>query len=176
MGKHFKLTFKTKPYIVKYLQFVYGNPISLDISDYTGFVISSLLEKNVYPDRNKKCIQSGIHKLTTDCTIQLPPSWLNHYRYGVDLSEKKTIYLNRLLELEFKQKLVLFVQIKLIKEPRYKGYEKALMDFCDMYKINVPEDITFEAIKQMEYRYRPVVVNNFQKFIQPQFVQGELSF
>jgi hypothetical protein len=149
--KYFKVTLATKPYIKKYLQHEYGDNIILGTDDDLGLLIGAGLEKKFYSNEKKELIHRAFDKYTTECTIYLPIHFLTEYRYGMNLSEKNTVYINKYLEKNFKRELLWYCYVLSLADIEYKT---ALLQFCNLRNIEIDVDITMDNLQQMNYRTR----------------------
>jgi hypothetical protein len=161
--QYFAIDFNTKPFLKKYLESCFGTPIKLGIDSYIGMSMACVLEKNVYSDRNKKIMQTNLVQLNCQCKIYLPISWLKHYRYGTGIEEKKQIFINNLIEYEFERELCLFVQTNIKHGVRVKGYKEALEMFAALFNLEIDQDITYENLRKIEYRFRKNLEQKFQR-------------
>lgn len=151
---HFKIELPTKPFLKKYLISLCGEPLTLSVDNAVGMMISSMLEKKssqVYPTFTREIIHQAFDKYNDRVTIFLPKSWMDNYYYGTGLSEKKVVYINKFIEMLFEKEMVDYCEFRCaIKGDR----QEALYAFCEKHNIEVPDDITFDNLKQTEYRYR----------------------
>lgn len=151
MKGQFSVKLPTKAYLKKYIEILYGSPVSFDTSSYLGKIIAVVLDKNVFPERSRKVIHKTFDVYDKELTIFLPIRWLEKYYYGTDVNAKKVVYINKLIEDKFEEELFMYCQaLDLLGIER----KDALLEFCAKYELEIDEDITFECIKKMEYRIR----------------------
>ena len=150
--KYFSIPVVTKPYLAKYIYSKYGNPVVLDNYSLFGIVMFALLERKVLTHYDLKQAHVAFRSFTA--SIQCLAPYKRMKSYGVDLSDHHIIQLNRYFDAEFEETLYRFVQKALGPHERYKGYDKAIEDFCKQYGISLVEDTTFECLKKCEYRFR----------------------
>lgn len=151
MKSHFSVQLPTKAYLKKYIEVLYGTPVSFDTNSYLGKIIAVVLDKNVFPERSRTVIHKTFDVYDKQLTIFLPIRWMQKYYYGTDISAKKVVYINKLIEDKFEEELFMYC-----KALDLLGIERkdALLEFCNKYNLEIDEDITFECIKKMEYRIR----------------------
>lgn len=167
--KYLSVPFLTKPHLKKYLESSFGDPICLDTDDDWGMIIALCLDKNVYPDKKKEIVHRAFDKYDTQCTLHLPVSWIRNNRYGVDISEKNTIFINKLLEKQFKRELFQYTSMLTLVGVERKT---AMQEFCMVRGIEVGSDtsdhITIDNLLKLERRIRNQKEN-------PQKYQRQLS-
>lgn len=178
---YFKITIATKPYLKKYLQALYGNPLSFNNDREFGMTIAAYLERPIKLHDNATAtltkptdteekrttlgtpaplIQIRQHQseLTMrldrfDSLVQINISKRSFTRYsgGLDIQPAHAIVINQLFDKRFTEELykkaMLLNLIGLSFTEAYKA-------FCDQYKIEIPEDITMDALKKKETRFR----------------------
>lgn len=148
---HFSIILPTKPYLKKYMEALYGSPIKFNADTYFGKVIAACLDKNVYPDKNRSFIWKAFDEYNDELKIFLPIDWLKKYFYGTDLTDKKAVFVNKLIQDKFEEDLYMFCTILDLAGVDRK---ESIEEFCTRYKIEIDTHITFEALKKMEYRFR----------------------
>lgn len=149
-----------KSYIRKYAESVFGSPVKADHSTSLGCFINACLEKNVYSNRH--LAENFIYKDVTDKLPILINSW-QFNALGFDFSDDKVIQLNRFLENVFEEDLFRFCQSYIDPSKRYKGFREAIEKFCSRHKIELEIDVTFDAIKKIEYRKRKKIEDLHQR-------------
>ncbi len=162
-AQFFSIDFNTKPFLKKYLESCFGTPIKLGIDSYIGMSMACVLDKNVYSDRNTRLMQTNFVELNCKCKIFFPISWLKNYRYGTAIEDKKQIFINNLIEYEFERELHVFVQSNINNTVRFKGYKQALENFATVFNLVIDEDISFENLRKIEYRFRKKVEQKYQR-------------
>jgi hypothetical protein len=172
MKDHFHFTILTKPYIAKYLQTLYGNPVIFDADNYFGTTLIGFLTKKIYKLRETKIEHRKFDQFTTQLDIYLPSYWLRNYMYKTDLTRENIIYINKHFEQKFEEELTRHCYLLNLLEIEYRH---ALEDFCYRYNIEIDVDITFDCIKQKEYREREnfknkLAKNDLKKYIQPRLL------
>ena len=140
-----------KPYIRKYCEVFFGAPIIVNNSSTIGIIVQSLLEKEVYSDRNMQrfkmpydgCFLNNLY--TDNLSFKI-----NQYQFtaiGFDIKPSKAIFINQYLEEQFDSHLFHFCDSK-------EKTKMMIEQFCNKYKIEFDKDISYEAMKKKEYRYR----------------------
>lgn len=149
----------TKAYLRKYIYARWGQPglpLKLDYTTIYGTMILCLLDKESFTiamsDRYKE-VRTSYFK---DHVEFVAPITSMHFR-GHSLSQDKVIAINRFFEDFFVEDLYRFCKHHIDPQPkqsRRPGIDKAIYSFADMYGIDLEDDITFEALKKAEWRYR----------------------
>lgn len=160
----FTLRIPVKTYIKKYLGKLYGEEvIPAQMETNIGFVvlmtISSRLEGKVcrgYNNQFQNPYQSSV-------TFTVP----FHYFYLTkkELSIHTVILLNRYFETKFEEDLCRFIDSFMIRGGTYKA---AIEAFAELYNIDIEEDITYEALKKKDYRFRKKNENLFLRRLSPE--------
>ncbi len=148
---YFTISIFTKPYLKKYLETRYGSPITFTTDNYFGMSVVSLLERPLHIHKKKEFIRLRTDRFEDKLIIHCPISFLSKYRYGVDITDEKTISLNKLFEEKFEEELTFFCQILSICGVEIKD---ALEEFCKNFNIDIGTDISYDALKKKEYRFR----------------------
>lgn len=147
--KYFTFRLPVKKYIQKYLTTLYGETIPAQMETDIGFVVlntlASRLEGKVcrgYNNQFKNPWQSTI-------TFTVP---YHYFRLTQkELSIYTCILLNRYFENKFEEALITYIEKSMLKG---KGYKQSIESFSELHRIEIEEDITYEALKKMEYRAR----------------------
>jgi hypothetical protein len=160
--KHFDLTIQTKPYLKKYFQTLYGDvkqgkEIFFSTDNLFGICIAAFLFRPLKFHHRKEMLRLRTDKFDAAMNIHLPITILTERRGGFEISDQHTITINKLFEQRFEEDLWKFCLIENIKDVETKD---ALEKFCDLYNIVIDEDITYEAIKKKEWRYRKKMKNS----------------
>ncbi len=162
--KHYSVLIPTSSHLKKFLSVEYGNPVKLDNGSLLGVVVISLLSKDgfhVALKPKEKSQQMQGYNVSVSCSA--PMSMMKDY--GHSLSMDKVIQLNRFYEKLFYEKLFLFVQHRLNKSKRKMGVQDAIVEFCDYYDIELDNEISYDALKKAEYRYRKNQNKIFRGFV-----------
>ena len=152
MENYFPLTLNTKPFLKKYLQSLYGNPVIFSSNNSLGVILIGLLERPYKPHKSPDIIQfRAFDKYDCHLQIFLPKTILTKHRYGYALSNQQIITLNKFFENLFEEDLC--KEIVLASMYRVK-LRKAMEHFCWRHQISIEEDISYDCLKQKAYRYR----------------------
>lgn len=147
--KSFTFRLPVKKYVQKYLTTLHGETIPAIMETDLGFVVlmtlSSRLEGKVCRGYNNQW--KDPYKSTVTFTVPY------HYFYLTkkELSIHTCILLNRYFETKFEEDLSRFVDSFMVKGGKYKS---AIEAFAEIYGIEIEDDISYEALKKMEYRFR----------------------
>lgn len=149
--KSFTFRLPVKRYIQKYLTSLYGDTIPAQMETDIGFVVLNTLASRI---ESKVCRgynnQWGADPYQGTVTFTIP----YHYFYLTkkELSIYTCILLNRYFENKFEEDLSRYVDMQ-DTEGRGK-YKAAIEAFAYQYNVEIEEDISFDALKKMEYRAR----------------------
>lgn len=131
---------------------MYGSDLRFTTENLFGITVAAFLEKPLEFHKTKEELRCRTDRYTEPMTIQLHKSFLSKRRsYGFDISDASTISFNKLFETRFNEDLLRWCELGVIYKVEYK---KNIEDFCMRHKIELEYDITFEAIKKKEYRFR----------------------
>jgi hypothetical protein len=154
---YFIIKLPTKAYLKKYLQTLYGTLVSFSTRDYFGMSIASALE-NPLRIQHRPCITKiRFDTFDTILDIKAPRWWLEKYQFGHVLNEHQVITINKLFETKFEDDLYNFCT-----QLSFVGVETkiAILQFCDRFNIEIDVDVTYEALKKKEYRFRKNLEKN----------------
>lgn len=154
---YFTISVLTKPYLKKYFHTKYGNPIIFSTENYFGICLAGLLQRPVRIHKKKDFLRMRVDKFTELMDILCPISFLTNDVLGTYISDSHTISLNKLFEEKFEEELTFFSTVLNICGVETKD---AIEEFCKNYNIEVGSDISFEALKKKEYRFRKNLENN----------------
>jgi hypothetical protein len=164
----FAVNIPTKSYLRKYLHKRYGYPIQINNRTLIGSVLVAYLNKKVYNDRSNSLDLFNTYATLNDrleCVVAQ-----NEVFYGIlglQIEPAKVIIINRYFAAQFEDDVYRFCQNNLTSNGKHPGYDIALEKFAQMYDIEFDVDITFEALKKMEYRYRKKLEQNLTANVPP---------
>lgn len=147
--KFFTFRLPTKKYIHKYLTAIHGETIPAVMETDIGFVVLSTLTSKL---DGKVC--RGYNNQWKDpyqATLTFTIPFHFFYLTKKEISVYTCILLNRYFENKFEDALCQHVEKEMAMGKKLK---QAIEDFAGLYAIEVEEDISFEALKKMEYRSR----------------------
>ena len=152
LENYFPLAIKTKRFLRPYLEALYGNPVCFSFNSTLGTILAGLLERPYKTHKRKDLIQFRVFdKFDKDLIIYLPKSWLKEYKVGHSLSDHSIVAFNKFFENMFEEDLYKFCELA----RSYKTETKlAIEDFCMRHHISIEEDITYDCLKQKEFRFR----------------------
>lgn len=145
----YTLSVPTKTYIRKYFNCLYGDPILLSHkSDFGDTILTKLLTCPIIRV-NKKELAIASKDYSEKIAFQVPIDMI--HRLETELTHQQVYGINRYLENVFETDLCMFVACA-----NFFGIERkvSIERFASMHKISIEEDVTYEALKQKEYRYR----------------------
>ena len=153
MPKTFSVKIPVPAYIAKFLHVRYGNPIQINNKNIIGTVIKATLEKKMAYS-NLSIVNKEIKLRSFDDFIECVMPISAIYNFGMEVSNDKSIILNRFFEEHFDESFYTFIQCNIDKNKRYCGLENSINIFTDIYGIVIDEDITIDCLKKREYRHR----------------------
>lgn len=163
----FAVNIPTKPYLRKYIHKHFGHPIVLNHRTLFGSVILGYLQKKVYSDRsNSRDLQSTFSQFTDRIECVISQNEVYFGNGGLFIEPAKVLVINRYFANQFEHDLYHFCKQN-TTQGRYAGYDRALYQFADKYGIEMEEDISFEGLKKMEYRYRKFIETNHTATVPP---------
>ena len=154
MLSYFPVSFKTKPFLRKYLISVYGQRPFFSHDDYFGMAVAAALDnpKKLHADKKQKDFDQLFKRFTADITIFLPVYWFKKSMYGVEIGQDKVCFINGLIEKRFEEEL--FMMANFYKNVLDVDMKDAINDFCNNHDIELDEDISFDGMKKKLYRNR----------------------
>jgi hypothetical protein len=163
--KTFALTIPTKSYIRKYIHRRYGYPVILNHKHLFGSVVLSYLQKKVYTSGATSIHQATYSTYRDRVEMVIPQSYIIKNIHGLNIPLEKAIVVNRYFENQFEEDLYHFCKYNLTKNGKHPGYDVAICQFADRHAIEFDVDITFEALKKMEYRFRKNLEKKDYEFV-----------
>ncbi len=160
--KVYTVRVQTKTYLRKYAEVKYGTNIKYNST--LSILLICLLERKCFTTKmNEDRVNSRMHFLNDQ--IEFTSSFNTAWWKGVHLGDDKIIAINRFLESQFE--IDLHAHCSLNKERRdwRPGIDKAIRSFADQYRIDLDVDITFDALKKKEYRYRKELQGKLVTFV-----------
>lgn len=138
-----------KGYVKKYFSCIYGDPISLNHKTDFGDTILTKLITSPIIRVNKKELNIAFKDFNEKLSFQIPIDML--HRLDPVPSDQQVYGINRYLENVLETDLCVCVAVG-----SFFGVEKKILieRFCQKFDIRLEEDISYEAIKQREYRFR----------------------
>lgn len=146
--KYLKVSIPCKTYIKKYITTLYGHPVQATIKHSLGCMINLCLDKNIYLDN--RISESFIHKYYNDELIVHVNKW-QFQRAGFSVSPGKAHLINKFMEDLFEVHLFQFVDAGVCSGRERKS---CIDQFATLHHIETEIDITFDALKKIEYRTR----------------------
>jgi hypothetical protein len=151
--KYFSVQIPTSTYIKKFIQKRCGNPVAINNNSLLGVVLIAVMDKPKYhvhlkPHEKESCFKS----YTDNLACVAPLSLLKDYHFS--LTKDQVIQINRYFEQSFKEALYIHCTHRVNHQKRVKGYDDAIFEFAELYKIAIGQDVTFDCLKKMEYRKR----------------------
>lgn len=147
-----QITIPCKRYIRKYIEAVYGDPVRITNHSLIGIYIYALIEKKFYDSRNNDFSnsESFTEKHYNDKLTMLVSNFV-FFNIGCDLSPQRALAVNRFFEEKFEDHLYMYCDAY-VRNGEWR--KTAIEDFAERYNIDLEIDITFDSLKQTEYRLR----------------------
>ncbi len=165
--RKFAIRVPTTRYLKKYLSRHYGHPIPINNFNPFGVMVIALMQKKSVTGLD--IVKKDTRFLEYNDFIMGVGSFNLHRTAGVRLDDDAIIQINRFFEASFEETLYQFVRFNLTTHPRFPRYDQALYKFAFRYGIEFDEDISYDGLKKIEYRYRKKIEK-----LMPSFVPQEL--
>jgi len=147
--EYLELSVPTKPYIKRYMENTYSDPIYLTRRENPGSLLFLLLERS--PHENDKRV--GAYSVTMKITL----SSKFYHRKGAALSPTSLTIFNNFLEENIKN--IMQAYIKALMENKVTDKKaKAINTFLEKNSFP-PDTFPFETIKKHLYRYEKSIKN-----------------
>lgn len=160
--KSFTFRLPVKKYIYKYLTTLHGDTIPAQMDTDIGFVILNTLASRI---EGKVCRgYNGQFKNPWQSSITFTVPYHYFYLTKKQVSVHTVILLNRYFENKFEQDLINHVEKELLIGRKLKA---AIESFASFHGIEIEEDISFDALKKMEYRSRKKNAELFLRRLSP---------
>lgn len=150
-ANYFTLKILTKPYLKKYIHSLYGRTVIFSSANQFGTIILALLDKPSTIRERKEKIKMKLDEYNVELLIFCPIWFIKKNMYGFDISDNHMISLNKYIEQRFTEDLFKFCYIM---NKCGISLEEAMEEFCKCHNIEIDDDITMDALKKKEYRYR----------------------
>lgn len=150
-ANYFTLKILTKAYLKKYIHSLYGRTVIFSTANQFGTIILALLDKPSTIRERKEKIKMKLDEYNVELLIFCPIWFIKKNMYGFDISDNHMISLNKYIEQRFTEDLFKFC---FILNKCGVSLEDAIEEFCKCHNIEIDDDITMDALKKKEYRYR----------------------
>jgi hypothetical protein len=140
-----------KTYVRKYLQKTYGQTIVINQKSKLGKILLLALSSNLPTKMGENDIDVRLARMNDTLPVKVPMDYW--YRLGVkEINPCMAINIGRIFEDEFEEDLHKIVD----RAKTFLGVERktAIEYFANNHNIDLEVDISSEALKKMEYRYR----------------------
>jgi midasin (ATPase involved in ribosome maturation) len=143
----------TKTYLRKYVYAEHGFPLNINYTTTLGTLILCMLEKEVFTVKMSEPKKEMRIQFMND-HLEFSASLNTMHYKGSGLSKEKVIAINRYIENSFVEDLHRYCKYH-IRETNWRpGIKDAIYAFAESYGIDVETDISFEALKKAEFRYK----------------------
>jgi hypothetical protein len=154
---YFNVTIRTKPYLKKYLQTLYGDPIIFTTRNLLGIIIAPLLKRPVKFQHSTEVLQKRAFKFADTLEIKCHKRFIRHRKFGIFINDRQAISVNLFFENQFREDLWKFCRLMSFLDVEITD---AIEEFCTIHGIVIDEDITMDAIVQKERRFRRLIEEN----------------
>lgn len=157
--RYIKLKIPVKTYVKKYLECKYPGEQKLSLNNVLGKLIYLCLEKENSHWRDEKInMEWQKYRLMTDeFTVLIPMNGSYLYSVGYTIPEAKSIFISN----HFEEQMIHELHMMAVLSNKFGGTNsQAIEDFCEKYNIVIDVDVTFQAFKKAEYRYRLKILKN----------------
>lgn len=146
--KHLQFPLPCKPYIKKFLSFLYGDPAVINLNTDHGFFIISALSSTMEPKVTRLYLDLSNKRYNDRITLYIP----HHFSTNIKTnpSELTSALINRYLENEFDKMLHEFVKNNWQRDTKIKFI---IEKFAVRIGLEPDADITIENLLMMEWRY-----------------------
>ena len=152
MSRFYCITIPVKMHIQKFFTYTEGNPIRSGDESMFWLTLRPYLMYKSGDSLSLEQRQKQISNLKGKLTIALSTQKVKVY--GLAPRPSAIILINRVLDHYFGKELFWYIQ-KCEKNPgRYKGFKKAINDFCVVNEIEIEEDISLAALLNLYQRHR----------------------
>lgn len=152
MRTTYSVSLPVKPYVLKYVQTVEGSPLNFTSSSMLCMIIRAYMENKNYTGLSQQQLNTAISTRSAVLQILIPVKQM--HRIGTTINPDGIILINRFLETCFEKALRKFIVDNIKEGGRYKGFKEAYYAFAEMYNIDMETDITYDGLKQMDFRFR----------------------
>lgn len=159
----FAVSIPTKTHIRKYVHSINGHTIVAGHDTLIGSVMMICLANKVTSHTTKEYREARIQSYPDKIQVVVPAHYVFNGHVGLTVSDDSIITINRFLENAFLQDLFRFCRANINPMNRRHGYDRSIEEFSKMHGIELEEDVTFEALKKAEYRYRKRMVGENEK-------------
>ncbi len=168
--KSFTFRLPVKMYIQKYLTSLYGETIPAKMETDIGFVVLNILASRLETKVCRGYNNQFDNPYQGIITFTVPFCYFSLTKKEITVFTR--ILLNRFLENKFELDMMLHVDRSLHHGASIKS---AIEEFAQKHNIDIEEDISFDALKKMEYRHRKKNIEIFSRRLSPErnlFTQG----
>lgn len=151
-----------KTYIKKYLVSNYGDPILIDLKEDIGFIILNILASRLESKMCRGYLDLWENRYNDKITFRIP----FHYFSITKKEVQPTTYvlLNRYFENKFEEEMYQFVNYQKLSGTTTK---KSIELFTGKFGIDIDIDISSDAMKKAEYRYRKRITEKSSRNLSP---------
>lgn len=151
-----------KTYIKKYLTTQYGDPIHVTLTNDIGFVILNTLASRLESKACRGYLDLWQKRYNDKIIFRIPFHYFSITKK--EISPLTFVLLNRYFENKFDEDLHQFVSLK---RPQGITNKRSIEIFLDKFSIDLDIDISTDAMKKAEYRYRKRITEKISRSLSP---------
>jgi hypothetical protein len=146
----FTICLPTKAYLKKYIHTLYGDPVVIKASNVFADVFLAMLQVPVPVKHSRPLLDQQLNRYSSIVEVKVPVSMF--YRLPKEPGEHSVIRINRFFENRFEEDLAKTVghMQAILQIERQQAIEK----FAEDHRIDIDVDITMDALKKKDYRFR----------------------
>jgi len=152
MSSHYNIHIPVKPHIKKFIAIKEGDPVMPIKRSWLWMVIRPHLQYKVSDNLAHSVRKRILAGFSGNITLRVSISKVKSY--GLHPRTASIVLINQFLDQYFAKELCWFVEGSKKNTGRYKGYKKAITQFCKKYNIELEEDISMNALEKLYGRHR----------------------
>jgi len=157
-SQYLKIPIKVTPLVKKYLQTIFGPRILISAENPATLVMYAFLQKKSHSFfSDKESLHNKIKRQTKEVYLVIQKR--DMYKFGIHILDKNHVIINWFFEQQITQ---IINQTALLYKASGKTRLQAIDDFCKIYDIEIPEDVTMDALVKNDQRYTEKIKHNKQ--------------
>lgn len=156
---HYTVVLPVKPYIKKYVTAIEGDPIHFDSRSMLCMIIRAYLQNKARTGLSAS--QFKAHQSARNQQLQIIVPIKKMWYIGHHIKPDHMVLINRFLEDCFERALNHHINSNTKGDGRFRGYKEAYHTFAELYSIDMGRDISYEGLKQLDFRNRKKFEKNF---------------
>ena len=165
MSKYHTVSLPVKPHIKKYVETVEGGAINFSGKSMLCTIIRAFMQNNNSTGLSARQKASALSLRTASVDVLVHPKCVYTIGNSVRLTPDCILHINAYLQDAFERDFKKYIDRYIVREGRYKGYKDAIYAFADAFNIVLEEDISYDGLKQLDFRIRKKEENFFSKIV-----------